>query len=46
MSEIDELGGFDAFINEIITNEKEMFIDRGSSVCIGDMSNNYKELGM
>ena len=44
MSEIDELGDFDAFINEIITNEKEMFIDRGSSVCTGDMPDNYKEL--
>ena len=36
MNEISDLGGMDDFIYEIVTNEKGLFIDRGSSVCTGD----------
>ena len=44
MDEIRELGGLDSFVYEVIANEKELFIDRGSSVCTGDMSDVQKEL--
>ena len=37
MDEIKELGGMDNFIYEVVTDEKELFVDRGSSVCTGDM---------
>lgn len=46
MDEIKDLGGLDDFIYEVVTNEKELFVDRGSSVCTGDMPNPSKELSM
>ncbi len=46
MDEIRDLGGLDDFIYEIITNEKELFVDRGSSVCTGDMPISSRELSM
>ena len=44
MDEIRDLGGLDDFIYEIVTNEKEIFVDRGSSICTGDMPGDEKEL--
>lgn len=46
MSEIDELGGLENFVYEIITNEKELFIDRGQSVCTGDMPDRSMEMSI
>lgn len=46
MKEIEELGGIRNFVYEIITNEKEKFIDRGSSVCTGDMPDNLMEASL
>ena len=46
MDEIRDLGGLDDFIYEIVTNEKELFVDRGSSVCTGDMPDQSMEMSM
>lgn len=46
MEEIRDLGGLDDFIYEVVTNEKELFVGRGSSVCTGDMPDPSKELSM
>lgn len=44
MEEIKDLGGLDDFIYEVVTNKRQLFIDRGSSVCTGDMPEYEKEL--
>ena len=46
MDEIKDLGGLEDFIYEVVTNEKELFVDRGSSICTGDMPDPSKELSM
>ena len=46
MDEIRDLAGLDDFIYEVVTNEKELFVDRGSSVCTGDMPDLSRELSM
>lgn len=44
MDEIRDLGGLNDFIYEVVTNEKDQFVDRGSSICTGDMPEYGKEL--